>query len=77
MSEPRYTLAEARALLKKEECRLNGHDYDVQTNLMTGMPVGIRCNNCGDFWRVFHPVDSPTVSVRTIEAKTEVMPRLR
>lgn len=77
MSEPRYTLAEARQIIKLEECRFHGHTYDVQVHAMTRKPLGVICTNCGETWRVFHPVDSPTVVVKPIEAPTQVMPRQR
>lgn len=66
-------LQEAELILKRRYCSFHGHDYDVQINLMQNMPTGIRCERCGDYWRVFHPVDPPTQLISTIDAPTRLI----
>lgn len=67
---------EADYILRRRECARNGHDYDIQLVISKNMPSGIVCTNCGESWRVFHPVDSPTIAVKTIDAPTHVMPKI-
>lgn len=68
-------LREAENILRKRKCQREGHDYEVRMKGMLGIPEGVQCVNCGDFWRVFKPVDPPTMVVKTIDAPTHVMPR--
>lgn len=70
-------LREADRILRRRRCQREGHDYEVQVHRFANMPTGILCANCGESWRVFHPVDSPTQVVRTIEAETAIMPKVR
>lgn len=68
-------LQEAASILRKRHCSVNGHDFDVLiTN--SGIPTGIKCNCCGDYWRVFNPVDPPTQLVSTIEPPTTFLPKI-
>lgn len=48
--EPRYTLAEARAELGRQECRTHGHSWDVISR--GGVPVRIDCDTCGASYAV-------------------------
>lgn len=50
MSEPRYTLHEAQTELRRRECAMSGHSWDVIESLRGG-PVRIVCR-CG----ASHPV---------------------
>ena len=49
MSEEKYTLAEARDILRAAECAMHGHDFDVVTNGMD-KPTAIICSRCGKSW---------------------------
>lgn len=49
MSEPRYTLNEARLELAKEECRRRGHVFNVLIS-SSGDPERITCDRCGRSW---------------------------
>lgn len=57
-TERRFTLDEAAAELRKQECRRFGHDWDVVAYGTLGnggagaAPVGIRCGRCGWSGRV-------------------------
>lgn len=48
--ERQYTLDEARQVLASEECRSNGHDWDVITERTfadpAGTPLEVICTNC-------------------------------
>lgn len=55
MSGERYTLDEARELLKKRKCLEYGHDYDVaHLSSVAGhsFPQSVTCYNCGRTWSV-------------------------
>lgn len=42
---PRYTLEEARKILRREECRLHGHDV-TEVRALSGT-VSLYCEKCG------------------------------
>ena len=67
-------LQEADRILKKRECKRVSHDYEVHATI-GNMPKGVYCARCGEYWRVFHPVDPPTQIVNTIDMPTRVMPK--
>lgn len=67
-------LQEADKILRKRQCQREGHDYDVHV-IQLNVPKGIYCRRCDEYWRVFHPVDSPTMVVNTIDAPTRVIPK--
>ncbi|MDL4812790.1 hypothetical protein [Actinomadura opuntiae] len=53
ISEPRYTLDQARQLLARQECRARGHDLDIVTST-AGEPLSAHCSRgCGHpGWRL-------------------------
>jgi hypothetical protein len=56
-TEPRYTLAEAKAELSKRECSQLGHDLVVWEREPTlgrrdFPPLGVQCVRCEQIWRV-------------------------
>lgn len=70
-------IREADFILRRRRCAKYGHDFEVQVVMGKGLPSGIVCNECGESWRVFHPVASPTVTIQNIDAPTTVMPKVR
>lgn len=50
--ERRYTLAEAKLELAKQECDLHGHSFNTIVVVGSGDPVAISCDRCGTVWRV-------------------------
>lgn len=45
--EPRYTLAEARMVMIRQECARRGHDWNILSTLGKG-PVALHCDRgCG------------------------------
>ncbi len=48
--ETRYTLDEAAALLRRRECDLHGHDFDIVVSI--GVPRMIVCARCRTSWAV-------------------------
>ena len=67
MTEPRYTLAEARAELARQECIHNGHDYDVLDNRTMGNspghPIEVYCTTCHSTWPIARPQRDTEVTV--------------
>jgi hypothetical protein len=51
-TETRYTLAEARLKLNQNECRQDGHSYEITVDQETGMPFRLACSRCGLSWKV-------------------------
>lgn len=49
MSEQRYTLAEARLEMRRQQCSRHGHDFDIIQSM--GEPVRLVCP-CGRYWSV-------------------------
>lgn len=45
---------EMRAAVRREECRLGGHSYDV-VEILDGVPVRLVCMRCGTAWDVEGP----------------------
>lgn len=54
MTEPLYTLADARQALARQECNVDGHDIDVEQYRpgfgQAPRPLSARCARCGDSW---------------------------
>jgi hypothetical protein len=50
--EKRYTLDEARVELRRQECLIEGHDYDVMRIYGRNEPAFVRCTRCGMSWDV-------------------------
>jgi hypothetical protein len=50
--EKKYTLAEAKLELNKEECRLLGHDYQIIEEIGKDGPQVITCKRCGRSWNI-------------------------
>lgn len=46
-----YTLEEAKALLRKQECDAHGHDMETMVN-GAGDPLSMRCTLCGRKWKL-------------------------
>lgn len=69
-------LQQAEKILNKRKCQRLGHDFEVHATI-GNMPKGVYCARCGEYWRVFHPVDPPTQVVSTIDMPTSVLPRQR
>lgn len=68
-------LREADQILRKRKCQREGHDYEVLMKGVLGIPDGVLCASCGDYWRVFRPVDPPTQVIKTIDAPTRLIPK--
>jgi hypothetical protein len=49
--EPRYTLDEAAAELRRRSCINHGHDWNI-LRLHDGTPIRLTCDNCGAAYRV-------------------------
>jgi hypothetical protein len=49
---PRYTLAEAKLELNREECRIRGHDFEIQVRMGVDGPCSVLCSRCGKQWAV-------------------------
>jgi hypothetical protein len=50
--EPRYTLEEAKQILRESECSTYGHSYDI-ISTFDGSPAALSCSNgCGKSWKV-------------------------
>lgn len=71
----RYTLDEARTIIKKEHCTTYGHDYSVVSKRLANRPVKVVCDNCGEKWDVISPNDDQTQVIPRIDAPTQVIPR--
>lgn len=52
MTDRRYTLGEAQALLSRRECLIHGHDFDVIVTTGSGAPTSVLCSRCGESWKV-------------------------
>jgi len=50
--EKKYTLNEAKAELDRQECNLNGHDFDIIVFNFSLDPQEIICQRCNKKWRV-------------------------
>lgn len=50
--EPRYTLAEAKLELHREECRRLGHDYQIVLATHLDGPSFVACLRCGRSWGI-------------------------
>jgi hypothetical protein len=51
-SEPKYTLAKARAEIAKQECEMEGHLFEVLVFAGHGEPNKVVCARCGRSWRI-------------------------
>lgn len=47
MTEPHYTLAEARTELARQECLTSGHVFDELKTLASQDPYALHCTRCG------------------------------
>lgn len=58
-TEPRYTLAEAKAELARQECVNHGHTYGVLDDRTLGsapgQPVEVYCSQCETTWPIHRP----------------------
>lgn len=63
MTEPRYTLAEARREIARQHCWEHGHDYSVISSRcmqdLAGQPINVQCDRCGTYWPVHGPGTTP------------------
>lgn len=71
MSEPTYTLEEARRAIALEACTQYGHSWDVIAVRTyadpPGTPVAVQCNRC----REYHAVDADTSTAPEPEPEPE------
>lgn len=51
MDEQRFTLDEARKVIARQACAMQGHDFEVLTELGGG-PRTVFCRRCGLSWPV-------------------------
>jgi hypothetical protein len=52
MTEPRYTLDEAKAEIARQECATYGHDYMTVVWMGGNEPTGVTCSRCGQHWPI-------------------------
>lgn len=56
MTEPTYTLAEAKAFLARKECATWGHDYEHMLDQTyprdCSKLLAVGCGRCGQTWNV-------------------------
>lgn len=48
----RYTLSEAAMEIKRRECAMNGHSYDVLQQVGQAGPTAVICTRCGKSWGI-------------------------
>lgn len=71
----RYTLDEARVIIKKQHCTTYGHDYSVVAKRLMNSPVRVVCDNCGEKWDVVSPDNDQTQLIPRVDAPTQVLSR--
>ena len=75
MTEPTYTLAEARQELARQECLRDGHSYYTigapSHTDPAGTPAEVVCDQCGKHWPVARPQRDTEIIV-DIGADTEL-----